>query len=561
MSDPKRNYFDEDVPIDPSLAGPPVPQGESDASYFADLARPPAPPSVSAPAPQAPPQTIGHMLTSALNTSADAARAFNNAVTFGNMDRALGAYNYLTGNAPSYSAGVNQSVAQSQAQRDRSPYASIAGDVAGNVATSVALPVLSGDFLAAKIGTTAPGLLTQRGLISRTLASGLTGAGIGAAQGAGNTYTGNWQDYVSNATRGGMMGGILGAAGGAILGTRPTATDPNKISLTVDDVKNAADQGYDSLRANTARYDPASAAQRANDLEAQLRSYGYVEKGSPISWEAVKTMRQGSTTTPGADVTPNDLETVRQIVNKIKYSPANAADHEAAGFVRRAVDDFLMNPPEGAVRPGTEAAAADVAGIAAEARGNWSSYKKAQLVQNRIDAAENQTTGTFSGMNADADIRHQAKAMLNPLSAARKAEISGFTPAEYDALVSVRNGDPTRNFLRFAGNLGGGGGGIGSTMLGGVMGTAGSTIGAATGLVSPGRGAVIGGAIPAIGFGARLAANELAKDSINNVENMILQNSPLGRSLPSTIPTTYPISGWNWRDYLATQLLRGRNAP
>lgn len=81
-----------------------------------------------------------------------------------------------------------------------------------------------------RMGVTAVGNLSpEAGIIARTLAGGAEGAGYGAAYGAGNTDTGNLEDYVKNAIAGGKMGALVGAAIPATLSVGARAITPAPI--------------------------------------------------------------------------------------------------------------------------------------------------------------------------------------------------------------------------------------------------------------------------------------------------------------------------------------------
>jgi len=147
-------------------------------------------------------------------TADDAVRAAANAITFGMADRLAG----LTS-----AGGTDEQVRLSEEARKRSPYASIAGDVGG----AVMLPGIGGRQLAARYGG---------GLLARGAGYGAEGAVLGAAQGAGNTYTGKPIDYITSAGTGGLMGGVLGAGMGAAFGPRggmrSSAEVPDEVAVT-----------------------------------------------------------------------------------------------------------------------------------------------------------------------------------------------------------------------------------------------------------------------------------------------------------------------------------------
>lgn len=140
-------------------------------------------------------------------------RMLANGATFGLADKAAGGADYLTGNAPSYDAGVKAQRAQTQAIRDEHPTAAAVGEAVGGLGSGAGL-IRSGVTVAGRVGA---------GLLPRVLGYSAEGAAYGGAHGAGNTYSDNFADYLKNggkdAAIGAMVGGglpVLGSvAGGA----------------------------------------------------------------------------------------------------------------------------------------------------------------------------------------------------------------------------------------------------------------------------------------------------------------------------------------------------------
>lgn len=137
------------------------------------------------------------------------ARLAGNSLTFGMGDRARAVGQNLWGEgATSYEDALKQQVARTQAIRDEDPVRAVVGDITGGVVG--ALPTLG-------MGGVLPvGRAIAQPLLRRSLAAGAEGAVLGAAQGAGNTYTGNPMDYVKNAAGGAALGGVLGLPAPAV---------------------------------------------------------------------------------------------------------------------------------------------------------------------------------------------------------------------------------------------------------------------------------------------------------------------------------------------------------
>jgi hypothetical protein len=166
------------------------------------------------PAPVASSVSYGDQMRKVGGLVDDGVRLAANGMTFGMADRLAGAGDALTGQAPSYSAGVDAQHARTQALRDAAPVASGVTEAVGGLATGAGL-IRNGVTLAGRVGS---------GIIPRVLGFGAEGGLYGAASGAGNTYTEKPSDYFANASSGGqtglMIGGVmpvLGATAGALV--------------------------------------------------------------------------------------------------------------------------------------------------------------------------------------------------------------------------------------------------------------------------------------------------------------------------------------------------------
>jgi hypothetical protein len=155
---------------------------------------------VSAPAGQGMP--YGEQMRNVGNFLDKGARMAANGATFGLADKAAGGVDYLTGNAPSYDAGVKAQRAQTQAVRDSAPVAAALAEATGGLAGGAGL-VKGGVTLAGRMGPS---------LLARTLGYGAEGGAYGAAHGAGNTYSDSLLDYAKNTGKGAAFGSAFGAA-------------------------------------------------------------------------------------------------------------------------------------------------------------------------------------------------------------------------------------------------------------------------------------------------------------------------------------------------------------
>jgi hypothetical protein len=494
-------------------------------------------------------------------TADDAVRAAANAMTFGMADRFAGYMNsggphtlssLVTGKGPkAYDEAVNEQVKLSEAARKRSPIASIAGDVGG----AVALPGIGGRQLAARLAPDAlalgSGLAARaghaiKGAGARAAGYGTEGAVLGAAQGAGSTYTGKPIDYLSNAAWGGGIGGVLGAGMGAVFGPRggmqSTAQRP-----TIPEQQRFTDLAYDRIRANPTQYETPAFGNTAKDLEMRLlQRFDPAGDSAPASFRAVQRMQDTNV------VTPKSIEDIRQSLGDI--SPLARADRKAAREVRAALDDFTINPPPGAVSPANARSAANVSELQSIARASNAGLERSRTIANMRQSVENKTARQNSGLNAENVMRGHAEQMLNPMTPGSRARLAGYSPDEVGALRNILHPGPRAEALRYVGNFLGGGGGLGAA--------------AATALGAGGyiynsedaKGGTLGGAAAAgAGLGLRLLANRGANQRMQALQDLVGQRNPLYQNRAARAPLAPPPGGAgvsNVRDALTTELVK-----
>jgi hypothetical protein len=498
--------------------------------------------------------------TSWSDTLNDFGRAVTNAATFGMGNRMKAGIEYLKGNTPSYGEGVTEQAQKSVEARERSPYASIAGDVYG----SFAIPALGAENLALRTGAAlAPTIGRAAPAVGRAIGYGTTGAVTGAAQGAGSTYTGNPGDYATNALIGGAIGAPLGAVGGAVFGRAPEvskAVAPSQAELFA-----AKKVGYDALAKSGGRYEGTELAKRADEVERQLYAQRFNPRDSRGTWQGIEEGRgRGAPGQPAtgynAIVDPGNIEYIVQGLNQIPQTAKRAKDRESAKIVKQAFNDFIENPPPGAVLPGTEAAAAQASTLAKQARGDYGAYKRVQKFDELVS-----NPGT-TGLALQADLQKGLKSFTRESGGYSPASKAGYNRDEIARLVdySRRGGSATTNALRVGSNALGAGGTLGSQLaLAGGLGVAGGAAGQyfkdnpALGVLAP---VTIGA-----GHLLRMAGNRRANTEVAALRDMIAQRSPLYQyraSLAGMQPGPgSPIAAKAARDAIATALLRRQPTP
>lgn len=327
---------------------------------------------------------------------------------------------------------------------------------------------------------------------------------------------------------GALIGGIGGAKVAqplevrAAIGAKPTSAAPSipeleaaykavrnspevkSAAVPIGDVETLATQAEQELLARGNRPTPGSAPRTFNEID-RLRPQAPPEPTpqqrlqAEMNWETIP--QQPRVT----EATVDDLLAAKRAFGNVagerKPFPlmGPTEDAGAASNVVRKLDDLIEESA-----PGME-----------DANANYSAAKAAEAVDNRITKAEMRASVNNSGMNVGNKIRQQAASILESGGAKR-----GLKPEEISMLEDVAYGTPTRNALRYASNLLGGGGGLGAVVSGEVASHSG--LGAVGWLAAP------------LGHALKHLENHLTVRAANKVSEAIRARSPLGIALQSS---------------------------
>lgn len=445
--------------------------------------------------------------------AADFLKAASNTGTFGMRDRLEGAVDWATGAAPSYSEGVDRAVADSRMRRERSPLISTAGDVAGGAAQAF-IP-----------GAGALGRGVAAGLGGNTAARmagyGFEGGAFGAAQGVGQTYSGNPEDYA----KAGLTGAAVGAAVGAPFGKfadvtpRSMATVPNSVELK------ASSQGrYDATHQIPVAWDAHDYWGGIDALRQQLlQGTGGFRGGtnpyrSPTVFGTldIATAGRGSVP-PGATATvnPKEIDSIRQQLTGVA--------EPGAGHARRWLDNYMQDP-SGVVR-GTQADRDQIARLLTDARGDWRSGKRTQTIEEQNQYAADRAAVANSGKNVANTYGQKLTGLLSPTS----REGNWYNPAEKADIRATAKRDDIEGFKRTLANMMGGGGG----WAGGSYAAGGAGAGYLTGDLLP---AAAGVGVPLAGMMLKRSSNQNMISEANALADRMAMNSPLYRERAANAP-------------------------
>lgn len=308
----------------------------------------------------------------------------------------------------------------------------------------------------------------------------------------------------------------------AILGTRQ-AKPPTP---TADELKAAAEKGYDTVRNMGVDYKADAVAEMARNLKSSLEQDGILAELAPNTHTFLDKL---ASPPEGSVANVSGLEAARRAFGKVGQNFNNPTDQLAAGRAQRGLEEFIETANPEAVAAGS---GEGVAKALSEARGNYAAYKRSDKLDDTAWRADLAASSANSGTNLDNAIRQRVKSILFS-----DKQSSGFTPEELDILERIVRGSAPANTARKIGNLLGGGGGLGSVVAGGVSGGA---VGGASG--SPLIGALTGVGVPATGMASRALANSLTDRALTKAAETTRQRSPLYRQRQDAAPVVAPMS-------------------
>ena len=302
----------------------------------------------------------------------------------------------------------------------------------------------------------------------------------------------------------------LGAGGLSALRRTPQAEAPS-----LADIQAARDADYAAVQNMGVTVTPAALNREATAATANLASIGLTEDVAPKTVAVLEKLGNRPT---AASIT--DIDNARKVLGNIakgSTSPSSMEriDAAAARFAIDHIDDALpkLSPTDlasGAARH------ADAIEALTNARGNAAAAFRAQDLDRTAYRASLNAAAANSGMNVENSLRQQLKSILTNPARAR-----GFSADEISTMESIVRGERLRNVIRTAGNVLGGGGGLGALAAG-----------AAGHAVMPGAGILT----PVLGRGLKMAGNAATNRAFNRLDEMVRRRSPLGQAAPVPPP-------------------------
>lgn len=328
---------------------------------------------------------------------------------------------------------------------------------------------------AAKIGQFAPAIAGGPETLGARLLTRAVAPAV-ASEAAGKMTEGTpFQPYAEAA-------GALAGAGGATAAAnkfRAMAVARNAPNLAVDEIKAASRAGYTHPDVAAVQIKPQAVDNLAVAIENDLANQGF----RPNNQKQVFDTLSGLKGAPGP-VSVADLDSARKafghLAKEVDGVGVPTATAVAAKDAIRKIDDFLPSLNQADLLAGDAARANEILDTA---RKNWGAAKRAEKVQTTLANAELNAASANSGGNLQNSIKQAFKPMLKN----NAAKAVGYNADELKALNDIVRGTLTGSAARAAGNLLGGGGGLGMLASGAVGYEAGGAPGAiAAGLAGRG---------------------------------------------------------------------------
>lgn len=411
-------------------------------------------------------------------------------------------------------------------------------------------PQGTAEELASKVGQFAPAVIGGPETLAMKLATRVAAPAV--ASEIGGKVAGPY----------GEIAGALVGAGGATAAARKfqemaAARTAAKVLPDVAELKGASRAQYQHPDVNDVQFKPEALDDLATKIEKDLKfgpNSGFREANEKPVFNAVNELRSPLERdvvpdTIGTSVNSSGLDSANaslaNIFNKsmgdkaIASGPANISDvdsvrqllrnlsteRDGAGqFTRQAVaakraighiDEFLPNLKQEDLLSGNAAKASSILG---EARQNWGAAKRSEMVQNLANNAEINAASANSGAN----IGNATRQAFKPIAKNNFAKAVGYNDEERAALDKIIRGTWTGAATRVAGNILGGGGGLG--MLAG--GAAGYESGGIPGALAAG----------ATGIALKKISNKSTLNAVANLDRMLRSRSPEAIKLAAQNP-------------------------
>lgn len=306
--------------------------------------------------------------------------------------------------------------------------------------------------------------------------------------------------------------GLTGAAKAA-----PVVKAVEGAAPSAQELKAAGAAGYKSPELVGLEVKPVAMSDFATKTRATLDETGLSDVNAP-KVHAILSKVEQIPDSPSAVMTGQNIHSLRQALGHAATS-TDPQERLAASKAIDALDEHIPKIETKDVLAGDPKAAGEALDTA---NANYSAGSQAEKLDKKVASAEIRSASVNSGMNVAGKIRQKMAAIADPTT---PREGRGLLPNEVDAAREIAEGTRGQNILRGAGNVLGGGGGLGMLHA--------SSVGAGAGAFVAGPvGAAIGAALPAIaGHTLKAIANKMTLNQAAKLSELIRSRAPLASSM------------------------------
>lgn len=294
------------------------------------------------------------------------------------------------------------------------------------------------------------------------------------------------------------------AAGAVLPKVAPKAAPAKQAAPSIHELKASATKGFESPEVAELAFKPKPIVDYAASVQTKLNEAGIDENLAPEVFGILSKLQK---VPENGFVTGKNVQSLRRMFGNAATSP-DATKRKAAAVAMDELDSFLPGISKGDIISGDVAAASKTLEAA---RGDYAAAKQAEAIDGKRIQAELRASAANSGMNVANTIRQRmADVAIDP------KKQRGLTAGEVAQAEAIARGSRGGNALRTAGNVLGGGGGLGA-------------IAAATagGYATGGPGAVA----PLVGYALKSLSNKLTIKQADKLSEAIRSRSPLASSM------------------------------
>lgn len=322
------------------------------------------------------------------------------------------------------------------------------------------------------------------------------------------------------ATLGSPVNPAMRAGDRLIPGIQQSLRTIKPVVPTTQELAASGKQAMNAARDSGLEVAPEAIAGYSQKVQRDLYEAGIHPIDAPATYAKLRELENAP---PGSFVTASNIKSLRDSlgVTAQNFNPNAAKDQLAASRAIKGLDEFVPNVPEASVLAGTPATTGK---LFERGRGDYAAAQRSNDITGNLDRArtgiieraEGRAQAANSGRNLDNTIRQKVESVLE-----KPKELSGLNDAEIAALERVVQGGAGRNTARYVGNVLGGGGGIGQSLVAALGGGIGASVGGIPG-------AIVGTTVPAAGGAiSKSIANALARRDLAKADELIRKRSPL----------------------------------